>query len=171
MNNLSYQKLQGLLLIATLFVISVSFYLQYKVGLHPCSLCIMQRICIIFFGAFSVASLFVSANSLRRRIVIAEIFVVMAGLFFTTRQIWLQSLPVDQAPACLPGLDVLINYFPWHEVLLALIWGTGSCAEITWKFMGLSIAAWSVIYFLVMLFITSYIFVQFKQPLFTKSKQ
>jgi len=171
MNNLSFQKLQGLLLIATIFVISVGFYLQYQVGLHPCSLCIMQRGCIIFFGVCCLAALFITSGSLQRRLVITEIFFIITGLFFATRQVWLQSLPINEAPACLPALDVLINYFPWHEVLLALIWGAGSCAEITWKFMGLSIAAWSVIYFLVMLFISSYMFIQFNQPLFTKSKQ
>jgi disulfide bond formation protein DsbB len=39
--------------------------------------------------------------------------------------------------------------FPFADVLNALFMGDGNCAEIPWQFLGLSMAGWSLIFFIV----------------------
>ena len=116
----TYRKIQTLLSLITLFVLFASFYFQYFLGLQPCPLCLMQ------------------------------VVISCAGLFFSIRQLWLQSLPAGKVPACMPGLDVLIHYFPWQTVARSLFWGTGDCAQISWHMLGISMPGWSALYFLFM---------------------
>lgn len=146
MNTLTRKNLQLSIILFSLLVLLASFYLQYGKGFEPCPLCLMQRACIIFILAFGLINFYrksVESNAL----LLTQLALTLLGLYFGSRQLWLLSLPTDQVPACLPGLSVLIHYFPWHETVRALVWGSGNCTEIRWTWLGLSIPAWSVVYF------------------------
>jgi disulfide bond formation protein DsbB len=52
-------------------------------------------------------------------------------------------------PLCGPPLEYIIDVFPFADVINALFMGDGNCAEILWKFLGLSMAGWSLVWFLV----------------------
>ena len=41
------------------------------------------------------------------------------------RQVWLQSLPADQVPACGPSLEYMLETFAANEVLAELLKGSG----------------------------------------------
>ena len=88
-----------------------------------------------------------------------------AGLCFALRQLWIQALPADQVPACLPGLDVLMKYYPLRDVLSTLFWGTGDCAEGSWHLLGLSMPAWAAFYFLTMILMSGILFFLLKSSL------
>ena len=90
-----------------------------------------------------------------RRLFFLQIGFALLGIFFASRQLWLQSLPPNDVPACLPGLDILIHYFPWRDVGHALFWGTADCAEVTWTAFGLSMPFWSLLYFLIMVMVNA----------------
>ena len=143
----AYRLVQSLLFILSLLVLAASFYFQYVKGLQPCPLCVMQRLCVLLVLIFSVLTVFLKSAGTRRFLVIMQILVAGAGIYFACRQLWLQSLPADQLPACLPGFDVLLRYFPWKDILHALIWGAADCGEITWKWLGISMPGWSALYF------------------------
>lgn len=149
--NIRYRTLQNLLLLWTILVLGVAFYLQYMRGLQPCPLCIMQRFCMFLLLVFCILG--VSLTGVKRSLIVTifQILFAVAGLFFAGRQLWLQSLPVGEAPACIPDFDVLFHYFPLKDVLHALVWGTGDCAEITWRFLGLSLPVWAAFYFVIMI--------------------
>ena len=148
MNKPTYRSIRFFISLLTLFVLFASFYFQYIVGLQPCPLCLMQRICVFLLLLIMGLSL----STLRKAHLVSfmQILVACAGLFFASRQLWLQSLPASQTPACMPGLDVLIQYFPWQTVAHALFWGTGDCSETPWSLLGISMAGWSALYFLFM---------------------
>jgi disulfide bond formation protein DsbB len=158
MNKLTYKKIQLLLAIITLGVLFASFYFQYFKGLNPCPLCIMQRICIflllVLFG--------LSLGTLKKAHIISvvQVLISSAGLFFASRQLWLQSLPAESAPACMPGLDVLMRYFPWQTVVHALLWGSGDCAEVSWSVWGISMPGWAALYFLLMAFAGAFLYLK-----------
>ena len=118
MTKLNYRRVQYILVLVTVFVLFFSLYSQYVMGLQPCPLCLMQRICVfVLLGLMG----FTLGTLLRARILsLLQCFVACAGLFFALRQLWLQSLPPGAAPACMPGLDILIHYFPWQDVARAL---------------------------------------------------
>jgi len=148
MNKNSYQQIHLFLTVLTFLVLFSSLYLQYFVGLHPCPLCIMQRLCV--FLLFVLMGLSVGAVKKYNLIRSLQVLISSAGLFFSLRQLWLQSLPPGQIPACLPGLDILVKYYPLEKILNALLWGASDCAEVTWTMLGISIAGWSALFFLVM---------------------
>jgi disulfide bond formation protein DsbB len=41
----------------------------------------------------------------------------------------------------------MIDHFPLGKVVANLFRGSGQCAEVTWRFLGLSIAEWSLMCF------------------------
>lgn len=158
MNKLTYRQAYILLTGLSFFILACSFYFQYVQGLQPCPLCLMQRFCVFLLSLVCLLGIYTHQVNLRKILVVLLIIVSFGGLFFAVRQLWLQSLPPDQVPACLPELDVLIHYFSWHDVLHALFWGTGNCAEVSWSLLGLSMPAWSAFYFLFMLAVAIFIF-------------
>lgn len=146
MKNLTRPTLQLGIVTLSLLVLLASFYLQYVKGFEPCPLCLMQRICIIFTLAFGLINLY-RKSSRSQALLVTQYILALLGIFFAARQLWLLSLPSGEVPACLPGLSVLIHYFPWQETARALVWGSGNCTEIRWTWLGLSIPAWSITYF------------------------
>lgn len=148
MNKITYKKIQLVLVWVTLLILFASLYFQYVLGLRPCPLCMMQRVCVLLLLLFMGLGL----RTLKRAhfLCLLQTLISCAGLFFSLRQLWLQSLPSEKAPVCMPGLDTLIHYFPWQTVLKALFWGAGDCAEVTWRLWGISMSGWSALYFFLM---------------------
>src|SRR3990167_5558748 len=148
----SYYRLWTLfLVIVTAAVLVMSLYFEYVLKLNPCPLCLMQRLCVVLLFVFGCMSLYFHQAPLARKVLVLQMVVAGSGIFFAVRQLWLQSLPVEQIPVCLPGLGMMIHYLPWSEVAHALLLGGGDCAEITWTWLGLSMPAWTTLYFLGML--------------------
>jgi disulfide bond formation protein DsbB len=163
MKRITFIKIHALLSMLTFAVLAFSIYLQYGKGLLPCPLCLMQRLCILLL-LILLAFRFTSRK--RARIVIfLQALVAFAGLFFSSRQLWLQSLPAEQVPICMPNLDILMHYFPWQTIVRTLFLGSGDCSEVAWAFMGLSLSAWSALYFVVMVLATLYLLWVLRNPL------
>ena len=165
MSKRHFRLVQGLLSLFTLFIIATAFYLQYGAGLQPCPLCLMQRGCAFLLLFFCLTGMNTATLKRSKLVCLLQMMTALAGLFFAARQLWLQSLPAEQVPACMPGLDILIRYFPWQNVLKALFWGAGDCAEVTWQFLGLSMPAWSAFYFLMMFAGCGFLFYRISQSL------
>jgi protein dithiol:quinone oxidoreductase len=134
----------------SLLVLAASFYLEYGLGLQPCPLCLMQRYMVVLIALTSfMASRWIALPKVR--VVLGlQLFFSLAGMYFAGRQLWLQSLPTDKVPACMPSLDTLIHYFPWQDIARALFLGAGDCAEDSWTFAGVSLAGWCLLFFTVM---------------------
>lgn len=158
MNKPIYRNIQNVLLLVTIFVLTSTLYFEYAKGLQPCPLCLMQRFCTFLFGFFCMTALCLRSLRRARRVAIFQMIIAVFGAYFAGRQIWLQSLPVDQTAACMPNLDVLMHYFSKTQVLTALLWGTGDCAEVSWRFLGLSMPVWSEVYFIAIFLVSSYVF-------------
>lgn len=135
----------------TVFVLAMSFYFQYAKGMEPCPLCLVQRYCIMILLMLGLSGLCLNTMKRGRVIAMLQIIFSASGLFFAGRQLWLQSSLSDAPAACMPGLDILFQYMPWQDILHAFFWGAGECADVNWTWMGLSMAAWSAVYFLTMM--------------------
>ena len=132
--------------LACALLLGFGYYLQYGRGLEPCPLCLVQR---AFFYAFGAVCL-VAALHGRARVMYALLAALFAlgGAATAGRQVWLQHLPPDKVPQCGPDLFFMMENFPLSRTLKTLISGTGECAAVDWTFMGLSIAEWSLLWFL-----------------------
>jgi len=137
-------------------LLSFGYYLEVAGGLEPCPLCLVQR---LFFGLIGLTSLIAAlhnAKLLAVRVYSALVAVFsLAGAMVAGRQVWLQHLPPDQLPECGPGLSYMIETLPLGEVLLKIFKGSGDCAEVTWRFMGLSIPEWALAMFAILFLISA----------------
>ena len=75
------------------------------------------------------------------------LLIALAGIGLAWRQLWLQSLPPEEVPACGPGIYYMLDRFPLGDVLASMIKGTGDCAEVQ-LFLGVSIPVWSLLAFI-----------------------
>jgi disulfide bond formation protein DsbB len=50
--------------------------------------------------------------------------------------------------SCGTDLEFLLNTFPLTQALPKIFAGTGSCSAVDWKFAGLSIPEWALVWFL-----------------------
>lgn len=125
-----------------------AFYLQYGEGLEPCPLCQFQRAVLIAMG---IVFLVAAWQNPRRggAMVYALLLAVLGGIgvAIAGRQVWLQSLPKDQVPACGMGLSYMFDTLPFVDVVKKVFEGSGECAEKSWEFLHLSIAGWTLAFF------------------------
>lgn len=129
-------------------LLAFGYYLQYFQDQDPCPLCLVQR---AFY--YALAAVFVVAAAHRpgrigRRLYCGAAFLAaLCGGAAAARQVWLQHLPADKVPDCGPDLFFMLKHLPIQRTLEKLFAGSGQCAEVHWKFLGLSIAEWSLAWF------------------------
>ncbi|RBP31926.1 thiol:disulfide interchange protein DsbB [Marinobacter pelagius] len=129
-------------------LLGVAFYMEHVMGLEPCPLCWLQRFGFMGAGLVSLLAFLHGPTGWGVR-VYGFLLALTAGtgLGIAGRQLWLQSLPADQVPACGPSVDYMLEVLPWMEVLTTALRGTGDCAAVVWRFLGLSIPGWTAVFF------------------------
>src|SRR6185312_10313521 len=137
-------------------LMAYALYAEYRLGLAPCPLCIFQRVAFIWMGVwFLVGGLHAPRGNGRWAYVVLVLIGAVFGVAMAGRQLWLQSLPADQIPACGAGFDMLLaqlkgHYIPLSQFVTTMLRGSGDCAQVTWKFLGLSMAGWTLIWYVVL---------------------
>ena len=152
---LSSRQIYLIIFLAVGGLIGYAAYSIKILGLEPCPLCITQQ----FFYSIVGITAFIAFNhnpvEIISRFYAGIIFLASAaGIWVAGRQVWLQSLPEDEVPLCGPPLEYIFEVFPFGDLLKALFIGDGNCAEISWQFLGLSMAGWSCIWFTLFLFLS-----------------
>ena len=127
-------------------MMAYALYAQHGLGLEPCPLCILQRIAVIALGViFLVAALHPAGPTGRRIYAVLLALVALAGSGVAGRHVWLTLLPPERVPACGPGLDFMLESFPLRDTLAMVLAGSGECATVTWRLLGLSMPEWNLI--------------------------
>ena len=145
----STRNLNWIIGFGCMFLIGVALYMEHMMHLEPCPLCIFQRVAVITAGLIAIVAAL--HNPQRLGIKVYSLMVVMAstvGGALAIRQLHLQSLPEDQVPSCGPGLDYLLDVFPMQDVIQMVLVGDGSCAEVAWSLLGISIPGWALVGFI-----------------------
>jgi len=123
-------------------------YFQTYLQLEPCPLCIFQRVVVMAIAAvLLVAAIHNPAGWGVRAYGALVTLVAAVGAGIAGRHVWLQGLPPDQVPECGPGLEYILDVFPVGEALRMVLHGSGECAEVLWRFLGLSIPGWTLVAF------------------------
>ncbi|MFP3976392.1 disulfide bond formation protein B [Marinobacter sp. KMM 10035] len=132
-------------------LLGVAFYMEHVMGLEPCPLCWLQRFGFMGVGLVSLLAALHGPGEVGVRVYGLLLTVTAgAGLGVAGRQLWLQNLPADQVPACGPSVDYMLEVLPFMEVLSTALKGTGDCAAVVWRFLGLSIPGWSAVFFVLL---------------------
>lgn len=142
--NKRYLNLAGALVCAAMM--GFALYAQHVMGLDPCPLCILQRIAVILLGTVFIIAALHNGGKVSRRIYSFLIAVVVtAGGGVAAWHVRLQNLPADEVPSCGPGLEYMVENFPLRDALGMIFKGSGECAEVAWRLLGLSMPVWVVI--------------------------
>jgi disulfide bond formation protein DsbB len=142
------RRVLALVCAACVAMLAFGLYLQHVVGLEPCPMCIVQRYALVLVAI--VAG--VTALATRKSLLVtgSGLMVVLSGLgaFVAARQSFLQWYPPEIA-SCGRDLYGMIETFPLKRAIPMIFKGSGDCTKIDWTFLGLSIANWSFVCFMV----------------------
>ncbi|MEN1942196.1 disulfide bond formation protein B [Luteimonas sp. MJ174] len=143
------QCLSGFAICAAL--IGFAIYSQFAWGLDPCPLCIFQRIAFAALGVvFLLAGLHAPRAAAGRAFYGVLGFLAAAvGMAIAGRHVWIQYNP-PELPACGPPLSFLRETMSAANVIRKVLTGTGDCGTVDWTFLGLSMPAWSLVWFVLL---------------------
>jgi disulfide bond formation protein DsbB len=138
-------------LLACVALLAFALYLQYVEHQDPCPLCLVQRVAFMGLALiFLIAAIHGPRKTAAWAYSAVLVLLAAGGGAVAARQVWLQSLPKNMVPECGPGLEYMLERFPFHKVFDMVLRGSGECAEVGWKFLGLSIAGWSLVWFVLL---------------------
>lgn len=142
-------------------LMTVALYMEHVMHLEPCPLCILQRVMVIATAIVALIAAVHGPQEFGIKIYAAlMVLTSFTGGAISSRQLWLQNLPKDEVPACGASLDYLLDVFPLAEVLSMVLTGDGTCAEIAWQFLGISIPGWTLVGFVGLLLIGCFLFLK-----------
>ena len=123
-----------------------ALYAQYALMLEPCPLCVFQRIATISLGlVFLVAALHDPGKVGSRIYATLVLLTAGFGVSVASWQVYLQNLPADKVPSCGPGFEYIMQNFAIFDALSLIFKGSGECAEVLWRLLGLSMPTWVII--------------------------
>ncbi|MDE2306104.1 MAG: disulfide bond formation protein B [Gammaproteobacteria bacterium] len=137
-------NLLGFLACAAL--LGYAYYAQFHLHLDPCPLCIFQRVGVFATGLVFLIAAVQAPRGWGRR-VYATLIMLTSGatIGVAARQLYIQHLPPDAVPSCGASLDIMLKFLPLKDVLVKVLSGSGECAKVDWRFLGLAMPAWVLI--------------------------
>ena len=146
------ERLTRRLLFAAVFLacaglMGFGLYLQHVENLEPCPLCIFQRYAFVVTGLIALIAAIHGPHKVGTWIY-STLLALSAGTgaVIAGRQTWLQHNP-PKVLDCGPDLAYMLDSFPLAQVLPKVFKGEGDCAKVVWKFLGLSIPEWALVWF------------------------
>jgi len=127
-------------------LLAYAYYAQNVLHLEPCPLCIFQRVGVFATGViFGLAAAHDPVAWGRRVYAVLLVLAALATAGVAMRQLYIQSLPPGTIAACGASLDFMLKVFPLTDVLVKVLTGSGECAKVDWRFLGLAMPAWVLI--------------------------
>lgn len=134
--------------VASSLVLSAALYLQFAVGLYPCSLYLVQR---FFIGAFALVCMVAAVHGAgrfgSRAYAAAGLCMAMAGGGAAVRQLWLQGRGAVPENFCHSDLHCLWQSEPLAETFKSLLLGGAECARVNWSLLDMTWPEWSLLAF------------------------
>ncbi len=136
------------LAIVALIIILVAITMDKLLFLQACPMCILTR---YVFGLVVLSALI---GVLLKKSIISNLLIIvssMIGLSVTSRQIYIQNIPVEDIATltgCGMPFNTQIEYFGLIEAIKRTLAGGPSCAEDGWRFV-FNFAEWGFLFFLV----------------------
>ena len=123
-----------------------ALYAQHVLLLDPCPLCIIQRIATILTGAVFLVAALHNPRGFGSKVYAAGLFLAAGfGVGVAAWHVRLQNLPPSDVPGCGPGFEYIVDNFAALDALSMIFQGSGECAEVSWRLLGLSMPSWVII--------------------------
>lgn len=135
------------LFIYTGILIGFSFFLSEVLHLEACVLCLVQRyLAILILFCYFILVYFKPRKLINKFFHSLNLLLSSIAILADLRLIYIQNLPKEQIPQCLPPLDYMLNNFPISKTISDLLLNHGDCAK-TLTFLWLPISWWALISF------------------------
>lgn len=135
-----------------------SIILTHLEQLHPCYLCVFQRLLYILITSLALTIVWINNRTI---VVIFKAFIVLltiSGIGTAGYQMWLQNMPAAQFACSGGGFNVIEILVIWLDKWIPLLFqANGNCASQEMIILGISLAGWSLIGFIISLLMTSWI--------------
>ena len=139
----------GFLICAAL--LAYALYTQFELGLDPCPLCIFQRVGVAALGVvFLIAALHNPKGWGTRAYAVLIAAAALATIGVAARHVYVQHMPPGSLPSCGAPLGVMLKFTPFFDVIRKVLTGSGECSEVPWRFLGLAMPAWVLIWGLIL---------------------
>ena len=143
-------------LLSCIALLAAAYYFEYILYMDPCPLCMVQRLVTALIGVGFLIALI--GTHIGTHIDTKARFLTVMGLLLTAvtggfgvwvadHHVWLQGLPPEEVPACGPDLAYMIETLPLKTLITTVLEGSGSCADISWSFLGMSMPEWTRLWF------------------------
>jgi protein dithiol:quinone oxidoreductase len=151
------------LFVVCLSLLGFGLYLEHAQGIEPCPLCAFQRMAYIAITVIALIAAIHNPKCVMQIIYNGLLLIAsLIGAGIAGRQVWLQHLPPELVPECGPGLEYMLEVFPFAEAMKMILSGSGECAEVHWTFLSFSIAEWSLVCFSLIIIATLLVTLKFK---------
>ena len=136
--------------LGSIALLAFGLYLQHVEGLEPCPMCIVQRYALVLVAL--VAGLGALMPVRKAALSASGLVVLVAGFgaFVAARQSFLQWYP-PEVVTCGRDFFGMIETFPLKRAVPMIFKGGGDCSVVDWTFLGLTIANWSFLNFMLIL--------------------
>ena len=132
-------------------LIAYALYVQFVQRLLPCPFCIFQRVAFAALGiVFLIGAVHAPKQPVGRRVYGVLAFICAAiGAGIAARHVWVQQFP-PEIPSCGAGMDFMLQSMPLFGVIRKVLTASGDCSNIDWTFLGLSMPAWCLLFFVLL---------------------
>jgi|EndMetStandDraft_9_1072997.scaffolds.fasta_scaffold89124_1 disulfide bond formation protein DsbB len=132
-------------------VLAIAVFLQYKVEIIPCPLCIIQRFIITLLGLFFLMGALFNFEAVTRCFLHTLTFLfAVVGSVVASRQLWLEHFPSDQLVSCQAAIAQYSTSIYFHKIIELFFQGTSNCGSGTWRFLNLTIPGWTLVIFIIL---------------------
>ncbi len=128
-------------------LLAFALYSQFQLHLEPCPLCIFQRVGIAVTGGFFLlAAVHNPRGNARYAYAVLLGLGALATLGVAARHVYVQHLPPGSLPSCGAPLAILLKFTPVFTLIKKVLTGSGECGEVNWRFLGLAMPTWVLIW-------------------------
>jgi len=137
--------------IACVALLAYALYVQFDLRIQPCPLCILQRIAFMAMAlVFLVGALHAPRTRGRWVYTLLLLVAALAGAAVAARHLWLQMQPPDPFGSCAAPLNYMIENLPLTEVIRKVFIGSGDCALVDWRFLGMPMPFWTLLWYVLL---------------------
>ncbi|AKS42345.1 disulfide bond formation protein B [Wenzhouxiangella marina] len=135
--------------IACVGLLAYAYYAQFVLELAPCPMCMLQRFGFMIMALMALGLAIHNPRGWGRWIYGIPFFGgAIWGMVTATQHVRLQGQPPDPFGGCGADWPTMIEFdYSWGEILTEAFTASGDCTTIDWTFLGLSMPAWTLIWY------------------------
>jgi len=159
MFNIKNKTIFILILLFSIFALLAAYFIQYVLKHQPCNLCLIER--IPYFVSIIVISFFLFTKKLGK-----PVLLILSLVFFSASLIAFYHFGIEQGfikESLVCDLNNQSNDLSKEALLNQLKEMPMSCKDVTFKFLGLSLATFNIFISLILSVITGKIFLTYEK--------